>query len=296
MPPPQFSIIITCYNKSATIVETVKSAKAQELPVQIIVVDDLSTDGSIEILKKLNAIDLILLDENMGALNAYLHGMRHAKGNYLVLLDGDDLLVPGFLKWLDSTTAMSPDTSLRFGMTSEMVSGQHTISDSKLKTSFNLKPGWLFPALQLTGGTAYIFPRALFQEADRLLNMEWPDIKVQDHILPAVIGLVSNRFMKIKNVGYIYSKPNVRKTLSQNARILHHDRLISDLAIEKISRDQTLKLNRFCRGLLLLALLKRARRLNKVYGMKIPKFFQLAFNSSLREKEIRSLAAFIKDQ
>jgi glycosyltransferase involved in cell wall biosynthesis len=93
---PRFSIVITCYNQSAFIRETVGSALAQDYKdKEIIVVDDASTDGSKEILEEFGGlIKLILLETNEGASVARNRGASVALGDFLVFLDGDDLLLP----------------------------------------------------------------------------------------------------------------------------------------------------------------------------------------------------------
>jgi glycosyltransferase involved in cell wall biosynthesis len=62
---------------------------------EIIVIDDASTDDSPAILEKFgNSIQLIKLEENVGACRARNVGIAVAKGDFLVFLDGDDLLLP----------------------------------------------------------------------------------------------------------------------------------------------------------------------------------------------------------
>jgi glycosyltransferase involved in cell wall biosynthesis len=94
MLPIRFSVIITCYNQRAFIRAAVDSALAQPHPLkEVIVVDDGSTDGSVERLEQFaDSIRLIKLSKNRGAIEARNEGARQAKGQYLVFLDGDDVL------------------------------------------------------------------------------------------------------------------------------------------------------------------------------------------------------------
>lgn len=93
---PRFSIIITCYNQCAFIRDAVNSALAQGYAgKEIIVVDDGSTDGSNKILEEYkDAIKLKVLETNEGACAARNWGASLASGDFLVFLDGDDLLLP----------------------------------------------------------------------------------------------------------------------------------------------------------------------------------------------------------
>ena len=91
-----FSIIITSHNQADFIRDAVASALAQAyLNKEIIVVDDASSDESRGILEGYgDAIRLTKLDKNVGASRARNVGIAMARGDFLVFLDGDDLLLP----------------------------------------------------------------------------------------------------------------------------------------------------------------------------------------------------------
>jgi glycosyltransferase involved in cell wall biosynthesis len=92
----KFSIIITCYNQRRFIRDAVDTALSQSYPdKEVIVIDDGSTDGSVEILQQYgDAITLQALDRNSGAPVARNLGASIAKGSYLAFVDGDDALLP----------------------------------------------------------------------------------------------------------------------------------------------------------------------------------------------------------
>jgi glycosyltransferase involved in cell wall biosynthesis len=94
--PPQFSVIITCHNQAIFIQDAVNSALAQSYKAhQVIVVDDASSDGSVDILKAFgNSVRLLCEPKNIGANPARNLGASAAVGDYLVFLDGDDVLSP----------------------------------------------------------------------------------------------------------------------------------------------------------------------------------------------------------
>jgi glycosyltransferase involved in cell wall biosynthesis len=91
-----FSIIVTSHNQAGFIANAVDSALAQSYASkEVIVVDDASSDESPRVLEQYGeAIGLIKLEENAGASRARNAGMARAKGDFLVFLDGDDLLLP----------------------------------------------------------------------------------------------------------------------------------------------------------------------------------------------------------
>lgn len=92
----RFSIVITSHNQREFIVDAVTSAINQTIHArEVIVVDDGSTDGSQQQLQAFGSqIQLFCLSQNLGAIAARNYGASNAKGDYLVFLDGDDLLLP----------------------------------------------------------------------------------------------------------------------------------------------------------------------------------------------------------
>lgn len=119
-PVNQFSIVISCYNQAAFICEAVDSALSQRLPAkEIIVVDDGSTDGSLPLLQHYGErISLIALGKNQGANAARNIGAARAAGEYLVFLDGDDVMLPWALEVYESMASLRQPkvilSSLRF--------------------------------------------------------------------------------------------------------------------------------------------------------------------------------------
>lgn len=91
------SFIVTSYNYENYIVETIKSIQNQTLaPFEIIVVDDFSEDNSLNILRKIKGIKLIEHKSNLGQLAAIISGLKFAKGDYICIVDSDDVLKPEF--------------------------------------------------------------------------------------------------------------------------------------------------------------------------------------------------------
>jgi glycosyltransferase involved in cell wall biosynthesis len=91
------SVIIPCYNASATIGSTVESALTQDVEREVIVIDDGSTDGSRDIIASFG--DRIRGDcgPNRGASAARERGSQLARGELFQYLDSDDQLAPGTL-------------------------------------------------------------------------------------------------------------------------------------------------------------------------------------------------------
>lgn len=69
--------------------------KCSKFNYEIIVIDDGSPDGTLDVAKQLQAIygeDKILLrprEAKLGLGTAYIHGIKHANGNYIIIMDAD---------------------------------------------------------------------------------------------------------------------------------------------------------------------------------------------------------------
>ncbi len=89
------SIITTSYNYSEYISETIKSVQAQTYSDwELIIVDDASTDNSVEIIRNFcqndKRIKLICHDKNKGLAKAIQTGLKYAKGEWVAFLESDD--------------------------------------------------------------------------------------------------------------------------------------------------------------------------------------------------------------
>jgi glycosyltransferase involved in cell wall biosynthesis len=93
---PLFSVVIPTYNRSALVRRTLASVAAQSFrDFETIVVDDGSTDDTIEVLKPLESSGTRILQQpNRGPGAARNLGVAHASGDYLIFLDSDDLWFP----------------------------------------------------------------------------------------------------------------------------------------------------------------------------------------------------------
>lgn len=99
MPSPLVTVICLCFNHSRFVVEAIQSVLNQTYAnIQLIIVDDCSTDNSVEIIKQLvskhPSIEFLPLPSNLGNCKAFNRGLALAKGEFLIDLAADDLLLP----------------------------------------------------------------------------------------------------------------------------------------------------------------------------------------------------------
>ena len=92
---PKVSIIVPVYNAGRFLEQTLQSVFQQDFTDwELLLVNDCSTDNSIEIIRRHEddkRIRLINLDKNGGAAVARNQGIALAKGRYIAFLDSDDI-------------------------------------------------------------------------------------------------------------------------------------------------------------------------------------------------------------
>jgi glycosyltransferase involved in cell wall biosynthesis len=92
---PLVSIVIPCYNAERWVAGAIESALGQTYTnTEVIVVDDGSTDGSLEVIKQFDRKINWLSTSNRGPCAARNVGLRAARGEWIQFLDADDLLHP----------------------------------------------------------------------------------------------------------------------------------------------------------------------------------------------------------
>lgn len=96
---PFFSVIIPTYNRAAFIADTLRSVLAQEFAVfEILVVDDGSTDNTSEVVASVADARVQYLPKANGERGAARnYGFARARGEYVIFLDSDDVLLPNHL-------------------------------------------------------------------------------------------------------------------------------------------------------------------------------------------------------
>lgn len=117
MSPPLISVVIPAYNAAAFLAPTLASVFAQDYrPIEIILVDDGSTDDTLAIAKSWAPALRVCSQKNAGPSAARNRGVAMAKGEYLAFIDADDTWLPGRLKRHLSILTQRPDLDMVLGL------------------------------------------------------------------------------------------------------------------------------------------------------------------------------------
>lgn len=117
---PLVSIIIPCYNPGEMFEGCLRSCFEQTYPnIEIIIVDNNSTDGSIKLARQLaaNTSPSVILTKchNQGQNNAFNHGFTLATGDYIQWLDADDSLMPDKIALQVAALEQNPNFDIAYG-------------------------------------------------------------------------------------------------------------------------------------------------------------------------------------
>jgi glycosyltransferase involved in cell wall biosynthesis len=106
---PLVSVIIPTYNHAHYLCEAVDSVLSQDYDdYEIIVVDDGSTDNTGQVLASYGSKVRCIYQRNQGLATARNTGIKAARGEYIALLDADDLYKPDYISTLTSIMSSNP--------------------------------------------------------------------------------------------------------------------------------------------------------------------------------------------
>jgi hypothetical protein len=111
--PPSFSVLIRTYQSAGTVAAAVESALGQTLsPFEVVVYDDGSTDATDEVLRSYGDRIRYVRRENAGAAEAFNGGVDAASGDFVVVLDADDVFEPQRIEALSELATARPDLDI----------------------------------------------------------------------------------------------------------------------------------------------------------------------------------------
>jgi hypothetical protein len=145
---PLVSVVIPCYNYKRFLPDAVASALAQEgVEVEVVIVDDASTDGSGKLALDLASADprirTVLHSRNRGHIATYNDGLARVLGDYVVLLSADDLLAPRSLARAAALMETRADIALVYGYAQEFSSSPQPAAAGRTSWSVWTGEEWI---------------------------------------------------------------------------------------------------------------------------------------------------------
>jgi glycosyltransferase involved in cell wall biosynthesis len=229
------SILIPCFNAERWIAQAIESASSQTWPEkEIIVVDDGSTDRSLEIIKGFG--DRIRWESgpNRGANVARNRLLELARGQWLQYLDADDYLLPDKIERQMEFLAVHPDTDVVLGPatmehSSESQTWRELLPISEPRDPWILLARWFLPQ---TG--------ALLSRKQAIVDVgSWkPDQQCcQEHELYLRLLMAGKRFAYCEHNGAIYRQWGEHTVSKREKPEVHRQRLVIEQRLEDFLRE-----------------------------------------------------------
>lgn len=185
-PTPRVSVIIPCYNAERYIAAALRSVLSQEWPeLEVIVVDDGSTDQSATIIDEYFPVVTLLRQQNAGVAAARNRGIAHASGEWIAFIDADDYWLPG--KLIDQWRHLRKLPDCRMSYTAWHVwPSDADVPDAALLSDLATREshgasGWIYPHLLIdcvVWTSTVLMHRSLFDEvgpfdSDLRIGEDW---------------------------------------------------------------------------------------------------------------------------
>jgi len=123
IPAPRISVLIPVRDGERYLGEAIASALAQEVrPLEIVVVDDGSRDGSAAVARAFGGVVRVVAQEHAGIGAARNRLVAEAGGDLAAFLDADDRWLPGALAAHLAALAAAPAAAMAFGLMRQFVS------------------------------------------------------------------------------------------------------------------------------------------------------------------------------
>jgi len=144
------SLVIATFNHARLLAEAIDSALSQTLdPVDVVVVDDGSTDDTPAVLARYDARIRVLRQPNRGLAAARNAGLAATRGTYVAFLDADDVLAPTKLAEQVAVLERAPTLGWTYCdvLIETVATGARVTASERFGYGARALDGWLFPEL-----------------------------------------------------------------------------------------------------------------------------------------------------
>jgi glycosyltransferase involved in cell wall biosynthesis len=225
---PIISVIVIVYNQKYCIHNAIRSIQNQSIKnLEIIIIDDCSSDNSNEIIKKYqeedNRIILIKHEVNQGKIKSRSDGVRIASGKYITVLDGDDGLIHKdilnhslYIANLGNLDVVEFKIMAFNGRSRKQLLNKYTMENNdilyqpKLRTKFfffNNDPR--YRAFQNRNICGKIIRNKIFKKVLNRIGTKYTEDYIlfyEDTIMAFTLFQIANSYYYMKEEGYYYSK------------------------------------------------------------------------------------------
>ena len=190
---PLVSVIIPCFNYGRYLQEAIQSVLNQSYPnIEVIVVDDGSTDNTASIASAYESKINYVYQENQGIGGARNTGIRHANGSFVSFLDADDIWIDNKLRLQVDYLLTYPNFDIVYGFAKQFYSPE-------VSTNFKKTKGYTQEIMRATISTALLVSKesflrvGLFSDHNIAVDQDWymrsMELNMKTHTLDKVVYL-----------------------------------------------------------------------------------------------------------
>jgi len=216
---PLVSILIPAFNEEKNIGKCIESALALDYPknkLEIIVVDDGSTDNTYRIAKKYGI--KVYRIKHKGKFAALNYGLEKCKGEYILILDADTIISKEFIK--EALSVFEKDVGA-------ISASMNVWNDNKIITIFQ-KVEYIFASLfkkalnTLDKGSLYVFGAATIYRAGLLKTLKFKNVSTEDFDLAVRMQAKGYKTIQVDSVAYTRVPESIKDLYKQRIRWYSH--------------------------------------------------------------------------
>ncbi|MDO5150936.1 MAG: glycosyltransferase [Oscillospiraceae bacterium] len=228
---PEISIIIPVYNNEKYIEKCVRSVMNQTYSdLEILVINDGSTDGSKKILEKLAVEDQrirLFSQKNGGVASARNCGLDHAEGTYLTFVDGDDYISSTYIESLYQKASQEKFQMVICGLTMVDEGGKEIKKISPAEYIPFVHEEWAF---RISAVCSHFYQRNIWEKHNIRFQ---PGERGEDMPISLFFSTVCDRIATISDTGYFY--------VQHQESAIHNFRGLQNYALPYRALEDTIK-------------------------------------------------------
>ncbi|QWD87305.1 glycosyltransferase family 2 protein [Polynucleobacter paludilacus] len=232
------SVLINNYNYERFLAECIQSAISQSYPdVEIILVDDGSIDQSIKLAESFKGQIRVISQANGGQGSAYNTGFKEARGEILIFLDSDDLLLPNTIKEIVDVFKDRAITKVQWRLAlidddSNQIGSlfPETLHDGDVRPIIKKFGNYASPP-----GSGNAYRRSALINFFPIAKHDW---KIGADTLPALVAPFSGKVHSLKRYGGFYRIHH--KTQPVNTFVMNNSPSIPSKAVELAVKTRNL--------------------------------------------------------
>ena len=242
---PDISIILTVYNQAHCIHKAFRSIQNQSVKnIEIIAIDDCSSDNSIEIIesfqKQDNRVIVLKHNKNEGKIKTRTEGIKIAKGNYITILDGDDTFIHSNIFYdslyianlanLDVIEFKASINGVITPIVNDYYKNNKIIYQPELKTKFIvIKNDESFRPIINRNICFKLIKNEVLKKVINIIGPKYTEVymlRYEDTIMSYILFKVANSYYLMKELGYYYSKNDKKKLKLKEKSIFSNNKKI----------------------------------------------------------------------